>query len=84
MGNCKRRKRKRKWKWKWKLETEFETGNGIRNWKWSQIFMLQPLVSLACIKYSEVASSSGPSNISMCIEKLGGPENEASTQLTSY
>ena len=72
--------------WKWKLETELETeletGNG------RQIFMLTRLSlnfgNTTCIEYSEVALASGPSSISMYIEKLGGPEDEASMQLTSY
>ena len=73
--------------WDW---ASVKGGNGNGNWK------LEMVVKYSCcnqeylwqqhyiIEYSEVASSSRPSSILVYIEKLGGPEDEASTQLTSY
>ena len=56
----------------------------IGNWKWSSsIHATTKSIfgnNTVCIEYLEVA---GPSSISMYIEKLGEPEDEASTQLTS-
>ena len=55
------------------VEIELETGNG-RHATTKSIFGN----NTTCIEHSEVASSSGPSSISMYIENLGGPEDEAS------
>ena len=66
------------------MEMEMEIGNGIGNWKWSSnIHATTRSINTTCIEYSEVALSSGTSSISMYVEKLGGPEDETSTQLTS-
>ena len=72
------------------MEMEMEIGNGNwkRNWKLEMVvkyscYNQARSINTTCIEYSEVALSSSTSSISMYVEKLGGPEDETSTQLTS-